>query len=209
MASCIDSNCTINYDRTVLNRKDEFTDPSVEWLDKSLPYSEWHLSVNISCWPLPLRQSCITSIADSCQSLMPMTTDPVTMHQKNKEHLSAQLESLSLLGTCGMIWSQLVQRFYNQSNLLYVYCVWILFCVIISYFLPNSIVLQKFFKARFFTLISRHFFWDDRNSHGDICEESHFFSKGLSIGVWAVSLQSLHISSHLFHHLLGPSVLFW
>lgn len=32
--------------------------------------------------------------------------------------------------------------------------------------------------------------------------------KGLSIGVWAVSLQSLHISSHLFHHLLGPSVLF-
>lgn len=84
-----------------------------------------------------------------------------------------------------------------------------IFCVIISYFLPNSIVLQKFFKARFFTLISRHFFWDDRNSHGDICEESHFFSKGLSIGVWAVSLQSLHISSHLFHHLLGPSVLFW
>lgn len=89
--------------------------------------------------------------------------------------------SLSLLGTCGMIWSQLVQRFYNQSNLLYVYCVWILFCVIISYFLPNSIVLQKFFKARFFTLVSRHFFWDDRNSHGDICEESHFFSENYLI----------------------------
>lgn len=56
-----------------------------------------------------------------------------------------------------------------------------IFCVIISYFLPNSIVLQKFFKARFFTLISRHFFWDDRNSHGDICEESHFFSENYLI----------------------------
>lgn len=182
MASCIDSNCTINYDRTVLNRKDEFTDPSVEWLDKSFTL-QWMTSVSqhLMLTPPLTCQSCITSIADSCQTLMPMTTDPVTMHQKNKEHLSAQLESLSLLGTCGMIWSQLVQRFYNQSNLLYVYCVWILFCVIISYFLPNSIVLQKFFKARFFTLISRHFFWDDRNSHGDICEESHFFSENYLI----------------------------
>lgn len=50
MVFCIDSNCIINYDRIVLNRKDEFIDFGVEWFDKFLFYSEWYLLVNILCW---------------------------------------------------------------------------------------------------------------------------------------------------------------
>lgn len=84
--------------------------------------------------------------------------------------------SIGIHVSCRNMWNDLItacQVFWKLKHSSVCYCQNI---EIISYFLSNPIVLQEFFQSSLFTLISRCFLWNDRNSHRNICEESHFFS---------------------------------
>lgn len=103
-------------------------------------------------------QSCITSIADSCQSLMPMTTDPVTMHQKKQR---AFICSTGIFVSSRNMWNDLITAcsalLQPKQSSLCLLCLNIILCnhfiLLAQLYRPSEILQGAFLHSDFQTFL--------------------------------------------------------